>query len=127
MKSVKKYSFNEVSSSELDSLEEYISSLGGEFSQEIELKSLKGIPLDFMSIQVELTATFKGTNEVVFELKSEVAYRRFLNVVVNEVGFNYKNTVPHSEYLQELILDVLEYCVGQKLVSGDDSLVLERS
>ena len=127
MKNVKKYSFNEVSSSELDSLEEYISSLGEEFSQEIELKSLKGIPLDFMSIQVELTATFKGTNEVAFELKSEVAYRKFIGIVVNEVGFNYKNTVPHSEYLQELILDVLEYCVGQKLVSGDDSLVLERS
>ena len=127
MKNVKKYSFNEVSSSELDSLEEYISSLGEEFSQEIELKRLKGIPLDFMSIQVELTATFKGTNEVAFELKSEVAYRKFIGIVVNEVGFNYKNTVPHSEYLQELILDVLEYCVGQKLVSGDDSLVLERS
>lgn len=127
MKNVKKYSFNEVSSSELDSLEEYISSLGEEFSQEIELKRLKGIPLHFMSIQVELTATFKRTNEVAFELKSEVAYRRFLNIVVNEVGFNYKNTVPHSEYLQELILDVLEYCVGQRLVSGEESLFLERS
>lgn len=127
MKNLKKYSFNEVSSSELDSLEEYISSLGEEFGDEIELKRLKGIPLDFMSIQVELTATFKGTNEVAFELKSEVAYRKFIGIVVNEVGFNYKNTVPHSEYLQELILDVLDYCVGQKLVSGDDFLVLERS
>lgn len=127
MKSVKKYSFEEVNSTELDSLVEYISSLGEEFSQEIELKRLKGIPLDFMSIQVELTATFKGTNEVAFELKAEVAYRKFLNVTVNEVGFNYKNTVPHSEYLQELILDVLEYCVGQRLVSGEESLLLERS
>lgn len=127
MKNVKKYSFDEVKSSELDSLKEYISSLGEEFGQDIELKRLKGIPLDFMSIQVELAATFKGTNEVAFELKSEVAYRKFLNVVVNEVGFNYKNTVPHSEYLQELILDVLEYCVGQRLVSDEESLLLERS
>lgn len=124
---IREYSFNRINSSGIEILKEYISSLGEEFSDELELKSIRAYPLELMEIKVEFTVTYKGTDKVAFEFESRVKYRRFYDIIVKESGFNYKNIVPNSEYLLELLVGVLDYCVEGHLVSGNETLLLEEN